>query len=441
MKKTANQQVKPLTYKNDDSGVVYVGGCNISELIKTFGSPLYIYDFETIHSVLSDFKNAFQNTDIHLMYASKAFMTKAICKIMQNEGVGLDCVSSGELYTAFSSGFDMKNVIFNGNNKTAEEISLALDWGVGLFSVDNFTEAKLLNKICENKAKTVNILLRITPGIECHTHEYIQTGHIDSKFGFDLTQTDEIIELIKNKYTNLNLKGLHAHVGSQAFQTDIYNDAVKVLMQEADRIRKKHGISSDTFNIGGGIGIKYTEEDTPVSLYEVAEVVNKALIRYSREYGIENAHLYMEPGRCIVGTAGITVYTAGSTKQVPHGRKYVSVDGGMADNIRPALYNAKYTAEVINTTKDKTSEKVTIAGKFCESGDVLITDTILPEIHEGDLICLFDTGAYCYSMSSNYNRVLKPSVILVKDGKAEEIVKKQTFEQLTESDVIPEMIK
>ncbi|MBQ2645417.1 diaminopimelate decarboxylase [bacterium] len=440
MERTANQNVKPLTCKRDENGELQIGGCKISKLIKDFGSPLYIYDYETIHSVIKDLKKAFNNTNIHIMYASKAFMTKAVCKIMQKENCGLDCVSSGELYTAYISDFDMQNVIFNGNNKTKEEIDMAVKWGVKLFSVDNFLEAKFLNDICKNKSIKMDILLRITPGIECHTHEYIQTGHLDSKFGFDLIQIDSIINLIKNEYQNLNLRGLHAHLGSQIFQTDVYRDCIKIILKEAKRIKNEYGLTLDIFNIGGGIGIKYVETDKPLSLFDFAKTIKEALKKYSEEYDIKNSHLYIEPGRCIVGTAGVTVYTIGSSKQVPNGRKYISVDGGMADNIRPALYGADYSVDLVKQCSQE-QETVTIAGRYCESGDILIKDVNLPKIKHGDLICFYDTGAYCYSMASNYNRVLKPAVVMVKEGNAELIVKRQSFEELTESDVIPEMLK
>lgn len=444
MRNTANQNIKPITCMRDKKGDLYIGGCKIIDLVNKFGSPLYIYDYATIKSIISDFKEAFKGTDIHVMYAAKAFMTKSICKIMQKEGLGLDCVSSGELYTAFSSNFDMSNIVFNGNNKTIDEIKLAIDWGVKLFSVDNFLEAENLNNVCKEKNIKIDILLRITPGIECHTHEYIQTGHLDSKFGFDLTQIDDIVSLIKNKYTNLSLKGLHAHLGSQIFETTVYSDAVKIVMQESNRIEKKYGMKLDTFNIGGGAGIKYVDKDAPVSIFEIADVIKNAVEKYSIEYKINNPHLYIEPGRCIVGTAGVTVYTLGSYKQVPNGRKYFSVDGGMADNIRPALYGAEYTAELVNNNNNNNNsiqeEIVTIAGRYCESGDILLKDASLPKLETGNLICFYDTGAYCYSMSSNYNRVLKPAVILVNDGQSEVIVKRQSFDELIENDCVSEMI-
>lgn len=440
MNNTANQSVRPKTCKRNNNGILEVGGIEIPELVKKFGSPLYIYDFETIDSITKDFKKAFKGRDIHMMYAAKAFMTKAICKIMQKENFGLDCVSAGELYTAHSADFDMKNIVFNGNNKTCEELRIAIDFGVQLFSVDNFTEAKNLDKVAKEKNVKVNILLRITPGIECHTHEYIQTGNIDSKFGFDLSQIDEIVSLVVNDYKNLKLVGLHAHLGSQIFETQVYHDAVEVMMREAKLIKDKFGLNLDTFNIGGGAGIKYVESDEPISIYEIADVVKNSFDENCAKYGIEKPHLYIEPGRCIVGTAGITVYTVGSYKNVPNGKKYVALDGGMADNIRPALYEAEYTAEKVSDI-DVEKETVTLAGRYCESGDILIKNVEMPKLQEGDLICLYDTGAYCYSMSSNYNRTLKPSVVLVKDGKAQIMVKRQTFEELVENDEIPEMLK
>lgn len=440
MNNTANQSVRPKTCKRNNNGILEVGGIEIPELVKKFGSPLYIYDFETIDSITKDFKKAFEGRDIHMMYAAKAFMTKAICKIMQKENFGLDCVSAGELYTAHSADFDMKNIVFNGNNKTCEELRIAIDFGVQLFSVDNFTEAKNLDKVAKEKNVKVNILLRITPGIECHTHEYIQTGNIDSKFGFDLSQIDEIVSLVVNDYKNLNLVGLHAHLGSQIFETQVYHDAVEVMMREAKLIKDKFGLNLDTFNIGGGAGIKYVESDEPISIYEIADVVKNSFDENCAKYGIEKPHLYIEPGRCIVGTAGITVYTVGSYKNVPNGKKYVALDGGMADNIRPALYEAEYTAEKVSYI-DVEKETVTLAGRYCESGDILIKNVEMPKLQEGDLVCLYDTGAYCYSMSSNYNRTLKPSVVLVKDGKAQIMVKRQTFEELVENDEIPEMLK
>ena len=439
--RTANQDIRPITRNINEKGNIEIGGCDLVELANTYGTPLYIYDEATIRSITKSYKDAFKDyPNIKMMFASKAFMTKAICKIMEKEGFGLDLCSGGEIYTAKSSGFDMSKTMFNGNNKTYDEIEMALSYGIGTVSVDNFFELALLNNIAEAKNKTVRILLRITPGIECHTHEYIQTGHLDSKFGFDLTQLDEAIELIKEEYTNLNLVGLHAHIGSQIFETKVYYDEVDVIFNEIKRIKDKHGIILTEVNLGGGLGIKYTEEDTPISIYEIAETIKKSIKIHAEKYGINEPNIFIEPGRSIVGTAGVTIYTAGSSKQVPNGRRYQAVDGGMSDNARPSLYQAVYTVEIANKPNETETEIVTISGKHCESGDILAKDINLPIIEEGDVICFYNTGAYGYSMSSNYNRVLKPAAVLVNNGKSDIIINRQTYEQLCESDVIPDRL-
>ncbi|MCD7878618.1 MAG: diaminopimelate decarboxylase [Candidatus Gastranaerophilales bacterium] len=438
---TANQNIKPVTTRINDNGCIEIGGCDLTELADTYGTPLYVYDEETIRSITRSYKDAFRlYPNIKMMFASKAFMTKAICKVMEQEGFGLDLCSGGEIYTALSSGFDMSKTLFNGNNKSYDELVMAINCGIGTISVDNFFELELLNNVAVSSNKKVRILLRITPGIECHTHEYIQTGHLDSKFGFDLTQADEAVELIKEQYKNLELVGLHAHIGSQIFEKQVYYDEVGVLFKEIKHIQDKYGITLHEINLGGGVGIKYTEQDKPVSIYEIANVIIESIEAHSKEYKIEAPSVFIEPGRSIVGTAGVTLYTAGSSKQVPNGRKYQAVDGGMADNARPSLYQAKYTVEIANNPHAQADTKVTIAGRFCESGDILAKDIMLPDINEGDIICFYDTGAYGYSMSSNYNRVLKPAVVLVNNGKSDIIINRQTYEQLTESDLIPKRL-
>ncbi len=439
--KTANQDIRPITRNINERGNIEIGGCDLVELANTYGTPLYIFDEETIRSITRSYKDAFKDyPNIKMMFASKAFMTKAICKIMEQEGFGLDLCSGGEIYTAKSAGFDMSKTMFNGNNKSYDEIEMALSYGIGTVSVDNFLELALLNNIAETKNIEVRILLRITPGIECHTHEYIQTGHLDSKFGFDLTQIDEAIELIQEEYTNLNLVGLHAHIGSQIFEKQVYFDEVGVIFKEIKRITDKYKITLTDINLGGGLGIKYTENDEPISVYEIAQTIKDSIQKHSTEYGIDEPNIFIEPGRSIVGTAGVTIYTAGSSKQVPNGRRYQSVDGGMSDNARPSLYQAAYTVEVANKPNETETEIVTISGKHCESGDILAKDINLPIIEEGDVICFYNTGAYGYSMSSNYNRVLKPAAVLVNNGKSDIIINRQTYEQLCESDVIPERL-
>lgn len=436
--KTANQNIKPITTTVNANGNVEIGGCDLVELANSYGTPLYVFDEETIRSMTRSYKDAFKSyPKMKMMFASKAFMTKTICKIMEQEGFGLDLCSGGEIYTAYSSGFDMSKTLFNGNNKSYDDLSFALECGIGTISADNFYELALLNDIAKNQDKIVRILLRITPGIECHTHEYIQTGHLDSKFGFDLTQVDEAIDLIKNEYKNLSLIGLHAHIGSQIFEKKVYFDEVGVIFKEAKRIKDKYGIVLHEINLGGGLGIKYVEDDAPISVYEIAETIIDSIKINSKKYEIEEPFVFIEPGRSIVGTAGVTLYTAGSSKQVPNGRRYQAVDGGMSDNARPSLYQAIYTVDVANKPNETETEVVTIAGKHCESGDILAKDIKLPVIEEGDVVCFYNTGAYGYSMSNNYNRVLKPAAVLVNNGKSDIIINRQTYEQLCESDVIP----
>ena len=335
----------------------------------------------------------------------------------------------------------MNKVVFNGNNKTAREIELALDLNVGRFSVDNFYEAELLNKIASEKNTKVDILLRITPGIECHTHEYIQTGQIDSKFGFDLSQTDEIIELIKTTYTNLNIKGLHAHIGSQIFEVQSFYDEIDILIKELARIKTQHKIILTELNIGGGLGVKYTNSDNPPAVEDLANAITKALKTSLEKYDIEEPTIFIEPGRSIVSTSGVTLYTVGSSKQVPNGRKYVAIDGGMADNPRPSMYQAIYSAEIANNTDGRELETVTIAGRFCESGDILIEDITLPKLNIGDILCIYNTGAYNYSMASNYNRTEKPAMVLVNNSQSDMIVSRESLDDLIARENIPNRLK
>ena len=433
---SVNQSIRPITIEEKEH--LFIGGCDTVELAKKYGTPLYVIDEATLRGICQDYKKAFKNySNIKMMYASKALCTSAIAKILASEGFGFDTVSAGEIYTIFKAGADMSKVLFNGNNKTKREIELALDCKVGRFSVDNFYEAELLNKIAEEKGVKAEILLRITPGIECHTHDYIQTGQIDSKFGFDLTQIDEIITLIQERYTNLILRGLHAHIGSQIFETQCYYDEVEILVKEISRIKEKFGLILDEMNIGGGLGVKYTEADNPPEVETLAKVVTDAM----HKYAVEIPTIYIEPGRSIISTSGVTLYTVGSSKQVPNGRKYVAVDGGMADNPRPSMYQAEYVAQVANKPNSDNLEKVTIAGRYCESGDILINEVELPKLESGDILCVYNTGAYNYSMASNYNRVEKPAMVLVNNSHSDIIVYRETLDDLISKDNIPDRLR
>lgn len=440
--KSTNQSLKPLTTKINDAGNLEIGGCDLISLAEKYGTPLYVLDEETIRNICKDYKNAFKSyPKTKMMYASKALCTMAVSAIAASEDFGFDVVSSGEIYTVYKAGVDMSKVLFNGNNKSFDELTLAIELGVGRISVDNFFELSLLNEIAKSHNKVVDILLRITPGIECHTHEYIQTGHLDSKFGFDLTQIDDAVELILNDYTNLKLHGLHAHIGSQIFETLIYGDEIEILVKELARLDEKFNIKLNEINVGGGLGVKYTNSDVPPSTYEIANIIIKRLKECIEKYGIEPPTLFLEPGRSIISTAGVTLYTLGSSKQVPKGKKYFAVDGGMADNARPSMYRAEYLAQVANKPDYELAQTVTIAGRFCESGDILINNITLPELEEGDILCVYNTGAYNYSMASNYNRVQKPAMVLVNNSQSDIIIKRETLEDLISHDVIPNRLK
>ena len=436
---STNQLLKPITLKREKN--LTIGGCDMVDLAQKYGTPLYVIDEQTIRSICKDYKKAFSKyKKTNMMYASKALCNSAVSRIIASEGFGFDVVSGGEIYTLCKAGIDMSKVLFNGNNKTPEEIELAIKYGVGRFSIDNFYEVKLISEISKKYNKTVNALLRITPGIECHTHKYIQTGQLDCKFGFDLSQIDSIIEHILNVDKNIIIRGLHAHIGSQIFETKCYYDEVEVLVKEIARIDEKFGIKLDEMNIGGGLGVKYVESDNPPSVQEIADVIIKSLTENIEKYKINKPTIYLEPGRSIISTSGVTLYTVGSSKQVPNMTKYISVDGGMADNPRPSMYQAEYLAELVTSHSERDTEVVTIAGKFCESGDILINGIELPVLDAGDVLCVYNTGAYNYSMASNYNRAVKPAMVLVNNCQSDIIVYRETLEDLVSHDVIPDRL-
>ena len=442
MAESVNQSIKPVTTKINSKGNLEIGGCDLVELAEKFSTPLYVIDEATLRGVCKDYKDAFaEYPRVNFMYASKALCTLAITKIVASEDFGFDVVSGGEIYTVYNAGVDMKKVLFNGNNKTSEELELAIKYGVGHISVDNFLELSMLNTLAEEKNIIVDIFLRITPAIECHTHEYIKTGNLDSKFGFDLSQIDEAVELIKNEYKSLNLRGLHAHIGSQIFETQVYHDEIDILIRELVRLEKEHNIFLDEINIGGGLGVKYVDTDAPPSTFKIAEVIINSVKQTCEDLKVDYPAIYLEPGRSIISTAGVTLYKVGSQKQVPNGRKYIAIDGGMADNPRPSMYQAEYFAEVANKKTETEQEVVTIGGKYCESGDIIIKDISLPKLNAGDTLCVYNTGAYNYSMASNYNKTQKPAMVLVNSGNSDIIIKRESLEDLIKHDVIPDRLK
>ena len=416
-------------------GHLTVGGIDTVELAHEYGTPLYVMDEDLIREHCRSFK---QSMDKYyggkglVCYASKAFCCKAMCRIMLEEGLGLDVVSEGELYTALSVGFPAEKLCFHGNNKTDHELSYALEQGVGRIIVDNIFELDRLNALAEKTGKTANIMYRIKPGIDAHTHNFIMTGQIDSKFGFAL-ETGEAYEAVKKAISasHINLVGLHCHIGSQIFDIDPFVKAAEVMLTFIAKIKNELGFEVKELNLGGGFGIKYTEEDAPVAL----EKVSAKVAEVCAEQKLTQPFILIEPGRSIAAPAGITLYTVGGKKVIPNIRTYVSVDGGMGDNPRYALYQSKYDVEVANKADLPKSEVVTVAGKCCETGDLIGEGMPIQSVEPGDILAVLATGAYNYSMSSNYNRIPKPAVVMVSGGKSRVAVKRETLEDIVRNDL------
>ncbi|GIQ65597.1 diaminopimelate decarboxylase [Paenibacillus cisolokensis] len=432
------------TSKINAKGHLEIGGCDTTELAKEFGTPLYVVDEALVRQRAREYVEAFRASGLNFQvaYASKAFSVMAMCAIAEQEGLSLDVVSDGELYTALQAGFPAGRIHFHGNNKTPEEIVMALDANIGCFVVDNFTELKLLNALAGEKGKKANILLRITPGVEAHTHDYISTGQQDSKFGFDLANGSAyraVKEAIEQP--NLVLLGVHSHIGSQIFEVEGFKMAVDKVAAFAIKVRDELNVTFKVVNLGGGFGIRYTAEDKPLPIREYVKAITDAVISNFTAAGFPLPEIWVEPGRSIVGDAGTTLYTVGTTKEIPGVRKYIAVDGGMTDNPRPALYQSKYEAVLANRANEPAEETVSIAGKCCESGDMLIWDLDLPKANIGDLLAVFCTGAYNYAMASNYNRIRRPAVVFVKDGQADLAVKRESLHDIVANDVIPQRLR
>ncbi|HOP99485.1 MAG TPA: diaminopimelate decarboxylase [Acetivibrio clariflavus] len=419
-----------------------IGGCDCVELVNEFGTPLYVLDENLIRENCRLYKNAM---DKHydgnglVLYASKALSTMAICKIVDQEGLGLDVVSGGELYTALKVGFPMDKIYFHGNNKTYEELEFAISKDIRRIVVDNREELGRINEIAGKQGKVVNISFRIKPGIDAHTHDFVQTGQIDSKFGVAL-ENGEAYEIISeaSKMSNVKVVGVHCHIGSQIFDLEPFKLAAKVMLEFIAKVKNEMNIEIEELNLGGGFGIKYTMDDDPIEYDHYIESVSNVVKSICKEKGLKLPFIVMEPGRSIVAPAGITLYKVGAVKNIKNVRTYVSVDGGMTDNPRYALYQSKYEAVIANRADAPRVQTVTIAGKCCESGDLLAKDIQMPEIQAGDILAMLATGAYNYSMSSNYNRIPRPPVVLVKDGKARVIVKREDYEDIVRNDIIPE---
>jgi len=428
------------TSRINEQGHLEIGGVDVLELVRRFGTPLYVMDEAYIRQQCRLYMDSFRASGLpfQVAYASKAFSTMAMCRLVAEEGLALDVVSAGELYTAIQAGFPAEKIHFHGNNKTPAEIELALDARIGSFVVDNFTEIELLNAMAAARDRQVYVLIRVTPGIEAHTHEYIQTGQSDSKFGFDLAsgQAMEAVRQILAK-PSLQLVGFHCHIGSQIFDVRGFEAAVERMGQFMHDVRVQLGYTARVLNMGGGFGIRYTEEDAPLAIPQYVAALTGAVKRTFDALAYPYPEIHVEPGRSIVGEAGTTLYTVGTMKTVPGVRKYVAVDGGMTDNPRPALYQARYEAILANKADAEKTELVSVAGKCCESGDMLIWDVWLPEVEVGDILAVFCTGAYNYSMASNYNRIGRPAVVFVQNGQADLVVERESLADLIRLDRIP----
>ncbi len=418
-------------------GHLEIGGCDTVDLAERYGTPLYVMDEELLRKNCRRFRNALRQSYSHgqVIFAGKAFLVQSMARLVAEEGLGLDVVSGGELYTALKAGFPAEQLYFHGNNKTETELAEAIDTDTGRIIVDSIMELEDIITLAREKGKKVSVLLRLKPGVEAHTHEYIQTGQEDSKFGFALE--DEALEGVRLTLSagdHLELAGFHCHIGSQIFQMDPFRLAAQTMLKFMALVRKKTGFVVSQLNMGGGLGIRYRSSDEPPSIETFVSNLATAVTNAAKENDFPQPELLLEPGRSICGEAGITLYRVGVIKDIPGIRRYVSVDGGMMDNIRPALYGAEYEAVLANKASQEGLQHVTIAGKACESGDIIINEVLLPAIEKGDLLAVFSTGAYCYSMASNYNRNPRPAVLFVRDGKARTVVRRESYENLVALD-------
>jgi diaminopimelate decarboxylase len=426
------------TSRVNEEGHLEIGGVDTLELAEKYGTPLYIYDVELMRERARGFKKTFERLGVtaQVAYASKAFSSIAMVQLANEEGLSLDVVSGGELFTALKADFPKERIHFHGNNKSVEELDMALDNQIGCIVVDNFSELELLERLCAEKGQSVKILLRVTPGIEAHTHDYILTGQEDSKFGFGLEngQAEEALKIATDSNW-IEVLGIHCHIGSQIFETTGFILAAQKIITQLKKWHRSFSYQPKVLNLGGGFGIRYTSEDTPLAASRYVEEIVLEVQKQLQDSELLMPEIWIEPGRSLVGDAGTTVYKVGSEKEVPDVRKYLAIDGGMSDNIRPALYEAKYEAVLANRPLDEVEETVSIAGKCCESGDMLIWDLPLPKAGRGDVLAVFCTGAYGYSMANNYNRIPRPAVVFVEQGEDRLVIRRETYQDLVQFDL------
>jgi diaminopimelate decarboxylase len=437
--RSPNQELLPLTATVNSRDTLEVGGCDVTKLVEQFGSPLYILDEVTLRTACRQYRDAFSRYykgESLVLYASKAWSCLAVCAIAKSEGLGIDVVSGGELYTALEAGVSADKIYFHGNNKSTAELELAIEKGCTIV-VDNWLELQTLAQMTTAE-HPIRIMLRLTPGIECHTHEYIRTGHLDSKFGFDPNALDDVFTFV-SQHSTLNCIGLHAHIGSQIFERQPHKDLAGVLVDYMSKALR-HGLPVQELNVGGGLGIRYTESDDPPSIDAWVKGVCEALLTACEEQQLPLPKLLSEPGRSLIGSACVTAYTVGSRKEIPGIRNYIAVDGGMSDNPRPITYQSLYRAVIANRMSAPLVETVTVAGKHCESGDILIKEATLPQTESGDILVVMSTGAYNYSMASNYNRLPRPAAVVVNEGEAQLILQRETYQDLIRQDRLPQRL-
>lgn len=425
-----------ITVKNN---MAEIAGVPVSELAEKCGTPLYIYDENALINRIEEFKEGFTSSTLQtkVIYASKAFSCLKMAELCKEYGLGMDVVSAGELYTAKKAGFDMKDIFFHGNNKSLLELEMAIEYGVGTIVVDNEMEALLLSELSKKSANKIQVLLRINPGIEAHTHKYIQTAFVDSKFGISILRKEEISEIVKivEEAENLEFAGFHAHIGSQIFEEDAFMAEIETICEFVKEFEDEQGIPTKVLDFGGGFGVWYTNADHPIPIEEICKKIAEKAEEQKEKLNLPLVSICIEPGRSLVAEAGYQLYSIGFLKKTQN-RSYIFIDGGMTDNIRPALYQADYEFDIATNMDAPKNQKVTIAGKCCESGDLLGENVMVQPYQKGDLLLVHSTGAYGYSMASNYNKLPFPGVVFVKDGKYSWAIKQQTLDELIEREVL-----
>ena len=439
--RSPNRNLAPLSAAVDGERQLWVGGCRLADLAAHYGTPLYVLDETTLRAGCQAYRHALARHypgESLVLYASKAHSSLAMTALMASEGLGLDAVSAGELLTAVAGGMDPRNIVLHGNNKSWVELELALEHGVTVV-LDNWLELDLLERLWGQREQRVRLLIRFTPGIECHTHEYIRTGHLDSKFGFDLEELDAVLRRLATAPW-AEVAGLHAHIGSQIFELQPHEDLAAVMVKAMGRARAL-GHHPKDLNVGGGLGVRYVASDDPPTVAAWVQTVSAAVVAACRQHQQPLPRLLCEPGRSLVATAGLTLYQVGSRKEIPGVRTYVAVDGGMSDNPRPITYQSRYTACLPQRCRDAATETVTVAGKHCESGDVLLHNIPLPPVTNGDLLAVLATGAYNASMASNYNRIPRPAAVLVHGGQANLVQRRETSQDMLRWDILPEHLR